>query len=99
MIKAAARSVAALCIFPLQDILHLGSEARMNTPAAGEGNWTWRYASNALHPDFTGKLAALMEMTDRDGVVVPVVGDVAAASRQWIKSGEEANAETTSAHG
>lgn len=67
MIRAAARSVANLCIFPMQDVLHLGSEDRMNTPAAGAGNWTWRYALNALHPDFSAKLAALMEMTDRDG--------------------------------
>ena len=76
MIKAAARSVANLCIFPLQDVLHLGSEARMNTPAAGAGNWTWRYELNALHPDFAAKLASLMEMTDRDGYVLP--RDVAA---------------------
>lgn len=68
MIKAAARSVANLCIFPLQDVLHLGAEARMNTPAAGIGNWTWRFHPNALHPDFAIKLAALMQMTDRDGV-------------------------------
>ncbi|HEY6376162.1 MAG TPA: 4-alpha-glucanotransferase [Edaphobacter sp.] len=67
MIRAAARSVANLCIIPMQDVLHLGSECRMNTPAAGAGNWTWRYSSDALHPDFAVKLAALMEMTDRDG--------------------------------
>lgn len=71
MIRAAARSVANLCIFPLQDILHLGSEARMNTPSAGEGNWAWRYNSDALHPDFATQLAALMEMSDRDGYVPP----------------------------
>jgi 4-alpha-glucanotransferase len=71
MIRAAAGSVANLCIFPLQDILHLGSEARMNTPAEGAGNWTWRYQRNALHPDFATKMAALMEMTDRDGYVAP----------------------------
>ena len=74
MIRAAARSVADVCILPLQDVLHLGSEARMNTPAAGEGNWTWRYAPDALHPDFAAKLAALMEMTDRDGYEAPVEG-------------------------
>jgi 4-alpha-glucanotransferase len=73
MIRAAARSVANLCIFPMQDILHLGSEARMNTPAAGDGNWTWRYRRDALHPDFATKMAALMEMTDRDGYVAPRV--------------------------
>jgi 4-alpha-glucanotransferase len=71
MMRAAAGSVANLCIFPMQDILHLGSEARMNKPAEGAGNWTWRYRRDALHPDFATKLAALMEMTDRDGYVTP----------------------------
>ena len=74
MIRAAARSVADLCIFPLQDVLHLGSEARMNTPGAGALNWAWRYAPDALHPDFAAQLAALMAMTDRDGYEVPVEG-------------------------
>jgi 4-alpha-glucanotransferase len=71
MIRAAARSVANLCILPMQDILQLGSEARMNTPAAGEGNWTWRYEKDALHPEYAARLAALMEMTDRDGYIPP----------------------------
>ncbi len=74
MIRCAADSVANVCIFPLQDILHLGSEARMNTPAAGAGNWTWRYAPGALHPDFAASMAALMEATDRDGYMAPVEG-------------------------
>lgn len=74
MIRAAARSVANVCIFPLQDILHLGSEGRMNTPAAGAGNWTWRYRTDALHPDFAKKLAKLMETTDRDGYEAAVEG-------------------------
>jgi 4-alpha-glucanotransferase len=71
MVRTAARSVANLCIFPMQDILGLGSDARMNTPSAGEGNWTWRYDSAALDPQFAQRLAALMEMTDRDGYVAP----------------------------
>ncbi len=74
MMRAAARSVADICIFPLQDVLHLGSEARMNKPAAGEGNWTWRYQMDALHPDFSMQLAALTEMTDRDGFEEPIEG-------------------------
>jgi 4-alpha-glucanotransferase len=74
MIKAAASSVARTCIFPLQDILHLGSEARMNTPAAAEGNWSWRFSLSALHPDFATQLAAIMEMTDRDGYQKPIEG-------------------------
>jgi len=77
MIKAAARSVANVCIFPLQDVLHLGSEARMNKPGDGHGNWTWRYTPDALHPDFAAKLAALMEMTDRDGYQKPFEGPAA----------------------
>jgi 4-alpha-glucanotransferase len=74
MIRAAARSVANLCVFPLQDVLHMGSEARMNTPSAGAGNWSWRYGSNAVHPDFASQLAELMTMTDRDGWEKPTEG-------------------------
>jgi 4-alpha-glucanotransferase len=74
MIRAAARSVANLCVFPLQDVLHMGSEARMNTPSAGAGNWSWRYGSNAVHPDFASQLAELMMMTDRDGWEKPTEG-------------------------
>ena len=67
LIRAASRSVANLCIFPLQDVLHLGAEARMNRPSAGEGNWTWRYGRDALHPDFAAQMAAVAEVCDRDG--------------------------------
>ena len=74
MIRAAATSVANVCIFPLQDVLQLGSEARMNTPAAGAGNWTWRYDPDALHPHFSQELAHLMENTDRDGYEIPIEG-------------------------
>jgi 4-alpha-glucanotransferase len=88
MMRAAARSVANLCIFPMQDVLHLGSEARMNTPAAGAGNWTWRFGPEALHPDFAKQLAALMEMTDRDGYQEPVEAEQAA------KPAEEASQPT-----
>jgi 4-alpha-glucanotransferase len=77
MIRAVARSVANYAIFPMQDILHLGSDARMNKPSAGEGNWTWRYGSHALHPDFAIKLAKLMELTDRDGYEEPIEGKAA----------------------
>ncbi|HEY5056583.1 MAG TPA: 4-alpha-glucanotransferase [Acidobacteriaceae bacterium] len=71
MVRAAERSVANLCIVPMQDVLLLGSEARMNTPANSYGNWTWRYGPDALDPDIAVQLAALMEMTDRDGSIAP----------------------------
>jgi 4-alpha-glucanotransferase len=77
MIKAAAASVAATCIIPLQDVLHLGSEARMNTPSKPSGNWAWRFNQGALHPDFARKLCDIMEMTDRDGYEKPKEGEAA----------------------
>lgn len=74
LIRTAARSVADICVFPMQDILHLGSEARMNVPAAGQGNWTWRYRSNSLHSDLSSQLRDLMAMTDRDGAELAIEG-------------------------
>ena len=41
-IKTAYASVANIAVIPLQDILNLGNEARMNLPATLGGNWTWR---------------------------------------------------------
>ena len=74
LIRAVTASVANLCIIPMQDILTLGSNARMNIPAAGNGNWTWRFALDALRPELAARLAALMEMTDRDGYTPPKDG-------------------------
>ncbi|HTZ58813.1 MAG TPA: 4-alpha-glucanotransferase [Acidobacteriaceae bacterium] len=71
MIRAASASVADVCIFPVQDVLALGSEARMNTPALPENNWTWRMAPGALGPGQAKGLAQLAEATDRDGWVEP----------------------------
>jgi 4-alpha-glucanotransferase len=59
MIRVALASVARLALFPLQDILGLGSEARMNRPGQPEGNWTWRFAEDALTPEVAGRFAAL----------------------------------------
>jgi 4-alpha-glucanotransferase len=43
LIRLAYQSVAELAIIPLQDVIGLGSEARMNVPAKAAGNWTWRF--------------------------------------------------------
>lgn len=48
MIRAALASVADLAIIPLQDVLGLGAEARMNLPSSIGGNWSWRYAEGTL---------------------------------------------------
>jgi 4-alpha-glucanotransferase len=69
MIRAASTSVADICLFPLQDILELGSEARMNVPSRSNDNWGWRCPEGALSPEVAAKLAAITEVTDRDRVV------------------------------
>lgn len=48
LIRAAIESSAHLAVFPLQDLLSLGSEARLNTPGAPTGNWQWRYQPHQL---------------------------------------------------
>jgi 4-alpha-glucanotransferase len=57
MIELALSSIAVLAIVPLQDVLELGSEARMNLPGTSEGNWSWRYERGALTDDLAARLA------------------------------------------
>ena len=77
MIRAAAGSVANIAIYPLQDVLELGNKARMNRPAAANGNWTWRFGLDELEPEFAARLCAITEMSDRDGYQKPIEGDSA----------------------
>ena len=64
-IRAAQCSAASLCIVPLQDVLGLGSDARMNTPSLNGGNWRWRFQQQQLKSDLAAKLALLAELSDR----------------------------------
>jgi 4-alpha-glucanotransferase len=57
MIDHAMRSVAAMSIIPLQDLLNLGSEARMNLPGRADGNWTWRFVPEQLNEMLTVRLS------------------------------------------
>ncbi len=59
MIRAAMSSIANLAIFPVQDVLGLGSETRMNRPGEGTGNWSWRLQPNQLAHDHEARLASL----------------------------------------
>ena len=68
MIRAAESSTANTCLLPVQDLLSLGSEARMNTPAKPENNWGWRMAPHALTTELADRLRELTEVTDRDRV-------------------------------
>jgi 4-alpha-glucanotransferase len=65
MIRCAINSVASLCVVPLQDVLNLASEARMNVPSKPEGNWRWRLRAEMLHPELSAKLSSLVEVADR----------------------------------
>lgn len=58
-IRAALASVANTAIVPLQDLLGLGSEARMNLPNSTEGNWSWRFESDALTSELADRLKDL----------------------------------------
>jgi 4-alpha-glucanotransferase len=64
-IRAAQSSPAGLCVVPLQDVLGLGSEARMNTPSLHGGNWRWRFNEGQLNNELAMKLALLAEVSDR----------------------------------
>jgi 4-alpha-glucanotransferase len=64
-IRAAQSAPASLSIIPLQDVLGLGSEARMNTPSLHGGNWRWRFDQSSLTNDLAAKLARLAEVSDR----------------------------------
>jgi len=64
-IRAAQCSPASLSIIPLQDVLGLGSEARMNTPSRNGGNWRWRFEQQQLKSELAKKLAHLAELSDR----------------------------------
>ena len=66
MIRLASASVADLCVIPMQDLLSLGSEARMNFPGRAEGNWGWRYAGELPNAPLAAKLADLTACYGRD---------------------------------
>lgn len=65
MIRAVLASVADTAIIPLQDVLGLGSEARMNLPGSSRGNWRWRFLPDALNPDSAARLLRLNRAYDR----------------------------------
>jgi len=65
LMRLALGSVADLAILPLQDVLGLGSEARMNTPGRAEGNWRWRVRADQLTTPPLERLAELTELYGR----------------------------------
>jgi len=59
LIEVAWSSRAAVAIAPLQDVLGLGTEARMNLPGTEQGNWQWRFDTSALTAENAHALRAL----------------------------------------
>jgi 4-alpha-glucanotransferase len=71
-IRGVLASVANTAIIPLQDLLGLGTEARMNLPNTTAGNWSWRFRSGALTDDLAERLKNLTELYGR---TVPASGN------------------------
>jgi 4-alpha-glucanotransferase len=65
MIRLAFASVANTAVAMLQDLMNLGTEARMNYPGKPSGNWQWRYSSEMLTEDTTWQLRELTELYGR----------------------------------
>ncbi len=65
LIRTAYTSVAETAIVPVQDILGLGSDARMNRPGAGLDNWSWRLRAGSLTRAHAERLRRLAEITGR----------------------------------
>jgi len=65
-IRLAMSTVSNTVIFPMQDILGLGSESRMNRPGTDKGNWKWRFSEDMLTPEIIEKLASMTSIYARD---------------------------------
>ena len=65
MQRSALASVGVLAVLPVQDILQLGSQARLNTPGTTTGNWTWRTPEHALTPDLAARYRELNQLYNR----------------------------------
>ncbi len=65
VIRLALESKSRLAIVPMQDLLGLGAESRMNTPATASGNWSWRLLPGKLTPELKQRLRSLTESTAR----------------------------------
>ncbi len=65
LIRVALASVAGLAVLPMQDLLVLGSEHRMNVPGTTTGNWRWRFNWGDIKADLPGRLHALLALYNR----------------------------------
>lgn len=64
-IRLALGSVAWIALYPMQDVMGLGTESRMNRPGAGSGNWEWRFTFDMLTANDRRRLAELTDTYER----------------------------------
>ena len=64
-IRAVHMSVADIAVAPLQDLLGLGSSARMNTPGVALGNWRWRFPEGALTAELRRRMREMTAIYGR----------------------------------
>ena len=69
LLRLAWLSNACLTIVPLQDLLNLGAEGRMNRPGTAEGNWGWRFTEAMLTPAVLDRLRAVTAESARTGIL------------------------------
>jgi 4-alpha-glucanotransferase len=69
LLRLAWSSGAALAIAPLQDLLNLGAEARMNVPGRADGNWRWRCTTEMLSATAFSSLRDLTKSTNRISIL------------------------------
>ncbi len=65
LIRAAFASVSVMAVVPLQDLLELGSEHRMNTPGVAEGNWRWQFDWSMVPEGLAERVRGMVEMYGR----------------------------------
>jgi 4-alpha-glucanotransferase len=65
LIASVLKSQSDVAIIPMQDLLGLGSEARMNIPGQAQGNWTWRVTADSWTPEVSERLRTLCDATHR----------------------------------
>lgn len=70
MIRTALASCADTAIIPMQDWLELGSEGRMNSPGAAQGNWQWRMSGNACTDELAQAIRGMNEKYDRSSRIL-----------------------------
>lgn len=72
-IRAMLASPSDYVLSPMQDLLGLGTGARMNTPGRAEGNWSWRFRWDQVTPDVTDRLRAMTAVYGRSDMLDEVV--------------------------